>query len=543
MSAVAVSSEVKSLSVHSHLFGEKLGNTHKRVIIYLITGVGLLLGYTLLRGNSWLGSQQLHTTMEALATSLALIVGVLSLVRYYTRKNNLFLFIGTGFLGTAFLDGYHAVVTSAFFEPFMPSDNVSLIPWSWIASRAYLSLFMFFSYLAWRREDNLGIAGRISERNVYLLSLAFTGASFLFFFLVPLPRAYYPEYIFQRPEEFVPALFFGLALVGHLHKGYWRFDNFEHWLVISLIVGFLGQAAFMSFSGMLFDFEFDAAHTLKKVSYICVLVGLLYNMANVYAKAERASQAKSDFLNIVSHEFRTPLTVVLGYTPVLKNARELPSVKQLMETLEQGNLDRDEIKGRIGTVLDDIADYAERMNRSGRHLLRLINDMLDISKFEAGNFELDLKTVPMDAMVYSVVEQFKKSAEDKNLQLLYETHGEIVIADEIRLTQIFFNLVGNSIKFTASGNISISTRRSGAFIECLVSDTGCGIPEAEFDEVFERFKQVDESATRKAGGTGMGLAIVKLLVELHGGHINVSSKLGEGSAFRFTIPADQKSTD
>ena len=120
--------------------------------------------------------------------------------------------------------------------------------------------------------------------------------------------------------------------------------------------GFLGLAAFMSFSGMLFAFAFDAAHTLKNVSYICVLVGLLYNMANVYAKAERASQAKSDFLNIVSHEFRTPLTVVLGYTPVLKNARELPSAKQLMETLEQGNLDRDEIKCRIGTVPDIITD-------------------------------------------------------------------------------------------------------------------------------------------------------------------------------------------
>ncbi|PCJ23360.1 MAG: hypothetical protein COA96_11935 [SAR86 cluster bacterium] len=513
---------------------------HKRIAIYLATAIGLLVSYILLRGNTWQGSQQLHTTMETLATSLALIVGVLSLVRYYTRKNNLFLFMGTGFLGTAFLDGYHAVVTSAYFEPFMPSDNDSLIPWSWIASRAYLSLFMFFSYLAWRREDKLGVAGRISEHNVYLLSLAFTSASFLFFFLVPLPSAYYQEYIFYRPEDFIPALFFGLALAGYLHKGYWRYDNFEHWLVISLIIGFIGQAAFMTFSDVLFDFEFDAAHTLKKASYICVLVGLLYNMANVYAKAEQASQAKSNFLNIVSHEFRTPLTVVLGYTPVLKNARNLPSVKNLVATLEAKDLDRDEIGKNINTVLDDVADYAEKMSSSGRHLLKLINDMLDISKFETGNFKLDLQSVSIDTMVGTIVEQFTKAAADKNLKLHYETNGEVVIADELRLTQILINLVGNSIKFTDSGSITIRTRSSGAFVECLVSDTGCGISESAFSEVFERFNQADESATRKAGGTGMGLAIVKLLVELHGGQVDFTSKVGKGSTFCFTIPTDQE---
>ncbi|MBL4580483.1 MAG: hypothetical protein JKY29_01580 [Gammaproteobacteria bacterium] len=510
---------------------------HKRIATYLTTGIGLLTGYVLLRGNTWQGSEQLHTTMEALATSLALIVGVLSLVRYYTRKNNLFLFVGTGFLGTAFLDGYHAVVTSAYFEPFMPSDNNSLIPWSWVASRAYLSLFMFFSYLAWRREDNLGVAGRVSEHNVYLLSLAFTTASFLFFFLVPLPSAYYPQYIFSRPEEFVPALFFGLALAGYLHKGYWRYDNFEHWLVISLIVGFISQAAFMSLSGTLFDLEFDSAHTLKKVSYVCVLVGLLYNMANVYSKAEQASQDKSDFLNIVSHEFRTPLTVVLGYTPVLKNTRSLPSVKHLMGTLEHEILDRNEIERSLNTVLDEVAGYAEKMNSSGRHLLRLINDMLDISKFESGNFNLELQSVSIDATVAAVIDQFSKAAADKNLDLQFETHGEFVIADELRLTQILINLVGNSIKFTDSGSIKICTKYSGEFVECMVSDTGCGISESACSEVFERFKQADESATRKAGGTGMGLAIVRLLVDLHGGKVNLRSKAGEGSTFSFTIPA------
>ena len=141
------------------------------------------------------------------------------------------------------------------------------------------------SWLAWTREQRLGATGRVSERAVYLFTGTLTVASFLFFAFAPLPRAYYPEFVFHRPEEFVPALFFLLALVGYLRKGSWRKGAFEHWLVLALIIGFVGQAAFMSFSGKLFDLEFDAAHLLKKVTYVCVLTGLLINMYSVFREA------------------------------------------------------------------------------------------------------------------------------------------------------------------------------------------------------------------------------------------------------------------
>ena len=240
---------------------------------FWIVGLGLMLGYAAMRGSIWTGGAQLHTVMEAVATLLALIVGAMALVRFYAKENNTFLFIGTGFLGTAFLDGYHAIVTSAFFKPFMPSDLPALIPWSWVASRQFLSIFMILSILAWLREQKLGESGRIRENTVYVFATLFTLASFLFFAFVPLPRAYYPEIVFHRPEEFLPALFFAMALVGYLRKGEWRHDTFEYWLVLSLIIGFISQAGFMSFSGQLFDMEFDAAHLLKKVSYVCVLTG------------------------------------------------------------------------------------------------------------------------------------------------------------------------------------------------------------------------------------------------------------------------------
>ena len=258
----------------------------KRVAAYWAAGVLLAVGYGLLRGATWRGSADLHTHMETLATFLALMVGAMALVRFYSKKNNTFLFVGTAFLGTGFLDGYHALVTSHYVTAYLPSDLASLIPWSWVASRMFLGLLMYLSWLAWTREDRLGEAGRIGARSVYLIAGALTLASFLFFAFVPLPRAYYPEIWSHRPEEFVPALLFLLALVGYLRKGAWRHDAFEHWLVLSLVVGLVAQAAFMSHSGQLFDFEFDAAHALKMVSYLCVLTGLLISMSSLFRRAD-----------------------------------------------------------------------------------------------------------------------------------------------------------------------------------------------------------------------------------------------------------------
>lgn len=200
---------------------------------YWIVGGALAIGYAMMRGSDWQGSAQLHTLMEGIATLLALMVGVMSLVRFYSKQNNTFLFIGTGFLGTSLFDGYHAIVTSSFFAPYLPSDLPSLIPWSWVASRLFLSILLSFSWVAWTREQRLGEAGRISQRMVYLITGLLIVVSFLFFALAPLPRAYYPEFGFHRPEEFVPALFFLIALVGYLHKGKWKTDAFENWLVLA----------------------------------------------------------------------------------------------------------------------------------------------------------------------------------------------------------------------------------------------------------------------------------------------------------------------
>ena len=261
-----------------------------RLLGYAGLALALAVAFFFLRDSGWQGSTQLHTLMEALAAMLAFVVGTMALGRYHSKKSNTFLFVGTGFLGTGLLDGYHAIVTSSFFASQFPSAPDSLIPWSWIASRLFLSVLMFASWWAWRREERLGESGRISERVVYVAVGALTIFSFLFFAFVPLGRAYFPGVLFHRPEEFVPALFFLLALVGYLRKGHWRHDPFEHWLVLSLIVGLMGQALFMSLSGQLFDYAFDVAHLLKKVSYLFVLIGLLTSMYQLFRQAEEGTE-------------------------------------------------------------------------------------------------------------------------------------------------------------------------------------------------------------------------------------------------------------
>ena len=238
------------------------------IILFGILSISSLL----LKDNPWQGSTQLHTIMESIATILSFFVGLIALMHYNAKKSNvLFLFIGTGFIGTSFLEFYHALVTSEIFFEYFPSPPESLIPWSWIAVRLFLSAFLAYSLYSYVNINNK----IINAKNVYILTSIFTILSFIFFAFVPLPKAYYPELFFSRPEELIPAALFIYAFVGFYRLGNWKVNDFEYWLILSLIINIVSQVSFMSFSQHLFDLQFDVAHLLKKLSYIFVLVGLL----------------------------------------------------------------------------------------------------------------------------------------------------------------------------------------------------------------------------------------------------------------------------
>ncbi|HEX5317729.1 MAG TPA: ATP-binding protein, partial [Stellaceae bacterium] len=226
-----------------------------------------------------------------------------------------------------------------------------------------------------------------------------------------------------------------------------------------------------------------------------------------------ASQHKSQFLANMSHELRTPLNAILGYTELM-------------------------VDGIYGALPERANGVLERVQNNGRHLLALINDVLDLSKIEAGQLVLSLEDYALSDVVQTVLSATESLASNKGLKLtaavepgLPTGHG-----DARRLSQVLLNLVGNALKFTDQGEVAIGARREHGVFVVTVRDTGPGIAPEDQDRIFGEFQQVDNSNTRQKGGTGLGLAISKRMVELQGGTIGVSSEVGKGSTFRVTLP-------
>ncbi|MBD1924655.1 AAA family ATPase [Microcoleus sp. FACHB-831] len=228
---------------------------------------------------------------------------------------------------------------------------------------------------------------------------------------------------------------------------------------------------------------------------------------------KRLEQLKDEFLANTSHELRTPLNGIIG----------------IAESL---------IDGATGKLSKQTISNLEMVVSSGRRLSNLVNDILDFSKLKYRNLTLQIKPVGMREIVDIVLKLSQPLIGNKPLQLLNSIDPLIppVDADEDRLQQILYNLVGNAIKFTDSGIVEVSATVANNQVQITVSDTGIGIPAADLDRIFESFEQADGTTARVYGGTGLGLAIVKQLVELHGSKIRVESNVGEGSQFSFTLP-------
>jgi signal transduction histidine kinase/ActR/RegA family two-component response regulator len=234
------------------------------------------------------------------------------------------------------------------------------------------------------------------------------------------------------------------------------------------------------------------------------------------AEAEAASQAKSAFVATISHEIRTPLNGVIGMSELLMEAALAPPLRE----------------------------YVETINTSSKLLLDLINDILDFSKLSAGALSLKAGTVALEPLVRDTIALFATQALDAGLDLRVQFAAgvpQIVEADELRLRQILANLVGNAVKFTPSGSVTVSVTAGAvvderATVSCEVSDTGIGIPASMQEAIFEPFRQADMSKTRRFGGTGLGLSISRHLAAMMNGSISVRSALGAGSTFSLTVP-------
>jgi GAF domain-containing protein len=228
---------------------------------------------------------------------------------------------------------------------------------------------------------------------------------------------------------------------------------------------------------------------------------------------EEASQHKSQFLANMSHELRTPLNAILGYTELMAD-------------------------GAYGEPSEKTLGVLKRLEANGKHLLGLINDVLDLSKIEAGQLVLELSDYSVQDIAQTVRSTLEPLAADKKLTFKVEMSSELPAGrgDGRRLTQVLINLVGNAIKFTDAGEVAIKAEANNDSFYVSVRDTGPGISPADQAKLFQEFQQADNAITRKKGGTGLGLAISKRIVEMHGGKIWVESQPGRGSTFAFTVP-------
>ncbi|HTP92980.1 MAG TPA: GAF domain-containing protein, partial [Xanthobacteraceae bacterium] len=262
------------------------------------------------------------------------------------------------------------------------------------------------------------------------------------------------------------------------------------------------------------DKEIELVATFADQAAIAIEnVRLFEEIQDKSRQLEEASRHKSQFLANMSHELRTPLNAILGYTELV-------------------------LDGIYGAPPDKMRGVLERVQRNGKHLLGLINDVLDLSKIEAGQLVLSINDYSIMDIVQGVYSAVEPLASAKRLEFSIDVPANLPRArgDDRRLTQVLLNLVGNAIKFTDTGEVKIRASAVNGSYTIAVRDTGPGISEADQMKIFEEFQQADSSATKAKGGTGLGLAIAKRIVEMHGGRLWVESSPGNGSTFSFTVP-------
>ena len=247
----------------------------------------------------------------------------------------------------------------------------------------------------------------------------------------------------------------------------------------------------------LYDAQRRAAHQLRVLN----------------TELEQASRAKSNFLASMSHELRTPMNAILGFTEMIRD-------------------------GLYGEIPPEIQEPVSDIHTCGKQLLGLINNVLDLSKIEAGHMELALGEYVVEDIVNTVKLSLRALASTKGLDLVTAVTPDLplCVGDGKRITQCLMNLAGNALKFTREGRVEIRAELEGENMLFAVADTGIGIPADQIDSIFEEFRQADATVSRDFGGTGLGLSITRKLVELHGGQIWVESLPGKGSTFFFSIP-------
>lgn len=238
-------------------------------------------------------------------------------------------------------------------------------------------------------------------------------------------------------------------------------------------------------------------------------------LSNAFDEIKAVSKRKSDFVSAVSHELRTPLTSIKGYASILLSEKSGP--------LPQ------EIKDRMGKI-----------NKHSDELVHMVNDLLDIARIESGKFEMKLEPVDLKETALGIIDLLGPQIKEKGALASCEFPPRVpaVSADKTQISRVFINIMSNALKFVPekAGAVKISARESGDFVQVNISDNGIGLSEEDARRIFEEFYRVDNLINQKVKGTGLGLTLVKNIIQAHNGKIWVESKLSQGSTFSFTLP-------
>ncbi|HVE48110.1 MAG TPA: ATP-binding protein [Casimicrobiaceae bacterium] len=399
--------------------------------------------------------------------------------------------------------------------------------WLWGALAAYALAWPHLAYLFGRYSRD----PKRTEHLCLLVDCAFFGASGMLVGYLLVPTIVLTTSILTAVASVggFPLFFAGLAVLGAVYlAGSFTAD----WqtmaqtptiaIVLSLTLAFLFQLLLAiqtyrqarALNQMRRQVE---EQTMQIIEQNEALEAAIQSAEEARQSMEAANLAKSRFLANMSHELRTPLNAIIGYTELI-------------------------LDSTYGEINEKVRGTLSRVERSGRLLLGLINEVLDLSKIEAGQLKLDVASFRLNDTINTVVNALEGLAREKSLNLHAQVAPDLppVIGDERRITQVLMNLVGNAVKFTDSGEVEIAAKIDAQSFLITVRDTGPGVPLEFRDQIFKEFQQADSSTTRSKGGTGLGLAIAKRIVEMHGGDLRlVQSEPGHGSTFGFTLPRER----
>ena len=468
-----------------------------------------------------------HSFMESVGATIAFIMSVILFIRAKSINNSKYLIMSAAFFSMGLIDGIHSIVEPG--NNFVYSHTVASL-----VGGLFLSLLWCKRFNTWAL-NNISIF--VATVLMLILALIMPMAVESWNFIPPMLDN---NFNFTSETVFLNVLAGILFIIGSVKflKDYLVDKEFENILFFILVL-FFGVAEMIFKFSNVWHYEWWLWHVMRLISYVVVLYYLAFEFRKSMillenslseikhtkeelevqkCKAEEANQAKSEFLANMSHELRTPLNAILGFSQLISRDQETP-LKQL--------------------------DHLKIINNAGEHLLTMINEILDLSKIEAGKMQLDIDSFDIHALLHEVSDLISLRAKEKGIDLRLELDQELdqyVKCDISKIRHILINILGNAVKFTSQGAIILRAKSTSYNHDSMkrkiiieVEDSGIGIPYAMQEKIFEPFIQ-EGKLSKGLNGTGLGLSIAKRMIELMDGQMHLKSTPGKGSNFWFEVP-------